>query len=222
MPKVNVYLPDGLAAEVRATGVAVSAVCQQALSDAVRSADPVQPPTTDAEATTARIGFTRRAHNVVVAATDAGDTSLALLEALLDSEGLVVAVLAGWEIESDDLRAELSARRPGTRLDPVQAVVDRAVEQARALEQSPLGTEHLLLGLAAGDTEERCARTLTDLGLTREHAVAGVRVARATWDHARRTAAITGLAAPVRAAVEDIRVRLDRIENRIGQQDPLA
>lgn len=37
MPKINVYLPDDLAAAVRAAGFAVSPVCQRALADAVRA-----------------------------------------------------------------------------------------------------------------------------------------------------------------------------------------
>jgi ATP-dependent Clp protease ATP-binding subunit ClpA len=37
MPKINVYLPDDLAAAVRAAGFAVSPVCQHALADAVRA-----------------------------------------------------------------------------------------------------------------------------------------------------------------------------------------
>src|ERR1700678_2797143 len=36
MPKINVYLPDDLAAAVRASDVPVSAVCQRALADAVQ------------------------------------------------------------------------------------------------------------------------------------------------------------------------------------------
>jgi post-segregation antitoxin (ccd killing protein) len=36
MPKINVYLPDDLAAAVRAADVPVSAVCQPALVDAVQ------------------------------------------------------------------------------------------------------------------------------------------------------------------------------------------
>jgi ATP-dependent Clp protease ATP-binding subunit ClpA len=36
MPKINVYLPDDLAAAVRAADVPVSAVCQRALADAVQ------------------------------------------------------------------------------------------------------------------------------------------------------------------------------------------
>jgi ATP-dependent Clp protease ATP-binding subunit ClpC len=36
VPKINVYLPDDLAAAVRSAGFAVSPVCQQALAEAVR------------------------------------------------------------------------------------------------------------------------------------------------------------------------------------------
>ncbi|MEY9872702.1 ATP-dependent Clp protease ATP-binding subunit ClpA [Streptacidiphilus sp. MAP12-33] len=36
MPKINVYLPDDLAAAVKAAGIPVSAVCQKALTDAVQ------------------------------------------------------------------------------------------------------------------------------------------------------------------------------------------
>jgi len=38
-PKINVYLPDDLAAEVKSSGIPVSAVCQQALADAVARAE---------------------------------------------------------------------------------------------------------------------------------------------------------------------------------------
>src|SRR5215471_4314947 len=37
MPKINVYLPDELAAAVKAAGVPVSPVCQKALAEAVQA-----------------------------------------------------------------------------------------------------------------------------------------------------------------------------------------
>jgi ATP-dependent Clp protease ATP-binding subunit ClpA len=37
MPKINVYLPDDLAAAVREAGLSVSPICQKALADAVRA-----------------------------------------------------------------------------------------------------------------------------------------------------------------------------------------
>jgi ATP-dependent Clp protease ATP-binding subunit ClpC len=42
MPKINVYLPDDLAAAVRAADVPVSAVCQRALTDAVQTIQKVR------------------------------------------------------------------------------------------------------------------------------------------------------------------------------------
>lgn len=42
MPKINVYLPDDLAAAVRAAGVPVSPVCQHALAAAVRTVNSVR------------------------------------------------------------------------------------------------------------------------------------------------------------------------------------
>lgn len=42
MPKINVYLPDDLAAAVRAADVPVSAVCQRALADAVQTVQKVR------------------------------------------------------------------------------------------------------------------------------------------------------------------------------------
>jgi ATP-dependent Clp protease ATP-binding subunit ClpA len=42
MPKINVYLPDDLAAAVRAADVPVSAVCQRALADAVQAVQKVR------------------------------------------------------------------------------------------------------------------------------------------------------------------------------------
>ena len=66
-PKINVYLPDDLAAEVRSAGIPVSAVCQQALADAVAQAmtgrtatDEVAGPTDDLSSS-----FTKRAYGVL-------------------------------------------------------------------------------------------------------------------------------------------------------------
>ena len=40
MPKINVYLPEKLAAEVKAAEIPVSAVCQRALERVVREVGP--------------------------------------------------------------------------------------------------------------------------------------------------------------------------------------
>ena len=59
-PKINVYLPDDLAAEVKAAGIPVSAVCQQALADALAASQAGETPGED--------NLTRRAAGVVAAA----------------------------------------------------------------------------------------------------------------------------------------------------------
>ena len=59
-PKINVYLPDELASEVKAAGIPVSAVCQQALADAVAASQGV-----DGSAPAGEDSFTRRAAGVV-------------------------------------------------------------------------------------------------------------------------------------------------------------
>ena len=64
-PKINVYLPDELATEVKAAGIPVSAVCQQALADAVAASQGVEVRGEDS--------LTRRAAGVVAAARESAD-----------------------------------------------------------------------------------------------------------------------------------------------------
>ena len=59
-PKINVYLPDELAGEVKAAGIPVSAVCQQALADAVAASQGV-----DGSVPAGEDSLTRRAAGVV-------------------------------------------------------------------------------------------------------------------------------------------------------------
>ena len=127
MPKINVYLPDALASAVKEAGVPVSAVCQAALSDAVKRVgrarqgirllrDPSAP-----VAAFARLaeGLQRRMTPRLVTAlavagsspdgeTGSGVTSLDLLRGLLDDgENLAVRLLVTQDIDVDALR-ELS------------------------------------------------------------------------------------------------------------------
>ncbi len=216
-PKINVYLPEELAAEVRAAGIPVSAVCQQALSDAVASAgsggdSPAKAAGTD----DLQQSFTKRAYGVVEAARAARDepTTVDLVEALVDSGGLALVVLEAAEIDPHDLLDELRGRQaragePG----PLEAVAERAVDQARGLGHTYVGTEHLLLGLTAGPPRELARTTLTDMGMTHESALRGVATALYAYSYARETLTFSGLSAPIRAALEDIRSRLVRLES---------
>jgi len=217
-PKINVYLPDELAAEVKASGIPVSAVCQQALADAV-AADRVG---TDARGPVGddalERSFTKRAYGVLADAEASAEaaTSVDLVTALAASGGLALAVLRAADIEPADLVDELRARakRGDRAVASVGSVAERAVDQARGLGHSYVGTEHLLLGLTAGPEDELAQATLRDMGLDHDRARTGVVTALSAYTYARETLTFSGISAPIRAALEDIRTRLVRLEER--------
>src|SRR4051794_26152476 len=119
MPKINVYLPDDLAAAVRDAQVPVSAICQRALERAVRdveslrAADEVPPMDKPAHGMFGR--FTPRARAVVSSAEELAremehdhvGTEHVLLGILDEGANLAIKVLQSLDIELADLRAEL-------------------------------------------------------------------------------------------------------------------
>src|SRR4051812_50126838 len=116
-PKINVYLPDDLAAEVKAAGIPVSAVCQQALADAVAAGQGVEVPPAGQGADTGpddlADSLTRRAYGVGAAARElaAGEpTTVDLVAALAASGGLALAGLGAADIEPRGPPAEPRAR----------------------------------------------------------------------------------------------------------------
>jgi ATP-dependent Clp protease ATP-binding subunit ClpC len=222
-PKINVYLPDDLAAEVKAAGIPVSAVCQQALADAVAGSTESRPAAGGADAGhDLSRSFTKRAYGVLAdaerAAHESGTepTTVDLVAALVDSGGLAVVVLESADLEPDDVLDELRARQAqGGKAGSLEALTQRAVEQAGGAGHSYVGTEHLLLGLTAGPTRELARATLKDMGMTHEAALRGVATALSAYSYARETLTFSGLSAPIRAALEDIRSRLVRLENGV-------
>ncbi|WP_151081625.1 Clp protease N-terminal domain-containing protein [Nocardioides cynanchi] len=222
-PKINVYLPDELAEQVKVAGIPVSAICQQALADAVAvSSDVDRPPGSGGTGLDLSRSFTKRAYGVLADAEKLAEaaghepTTVDLVAALVESGGLAVVVLESADLEPLDLYAELRARAdqdPGAA-GPLEALAERAVEQARGLGHTYVGTEHLLLGLTAGPTRELARATLKDLGITHESALRGVATALSAYSYARETLTFSGLSAPIRAALEEIRSRLSRLEDR--------
>jgi ATP-dependent Clp protease ATP-binding subunit ClpC len=220
-PKINVYLPDDLAAEVKTAGIPVSAVCQQALADAVAQAmTGGTSPASTAPGLDLSRSFTKRAYGVVADAEKAAEssgeqpTTVDLVAALLDSRGLAVVVLEAADLDPHDLLDELRARQAqGGQPGPLEEAAERAVEQARGVGHTYVGTEHLLLGLTAGPTRELARATLKDMGLTHDRALRGVATALSAYTYARETLTFSGLSAPIRAALEDIRARLVRLES---------
>jgi ATP-dependent Clp protease ATP-binding subunit ClpC len=212
-PKINVYLPDDLAAEVKAAGVPVSAICQQALADAVALSESESGPTSGDDL---EHSFTKRAWGMVADARSrvSGEaTTVDLAAALVASGGLALAVLESADIDPEDFADELRARQAKDGgAGPLEAALDRAVDQARGLGHSYVGTEHVLLGLTAGPTRELARRTLGDMGLKHEQALRGVATALSAYSYARESITFAGISAPIRAALEDIRSRLVRVE----------
>src|SRR5438477_12949457 len=121
MPKINVYLPDDLAAAVRDAHVPVSAVCQNALERAVRDVTSLRATDVAPHEDHPGLGtlgrFTPRARKALVLAEDAAREvphnyvgTEHLLLGLIDEGGnLAVKVLEALEVELADLRAELRA-----------------------------------------------------------------------------------------------------------------
>jgi ATP-dependent Clp protease ATP-binding subunit ClpA len=219
VPKINVYLADDLAAEVKAAGIPVSAVCQQALADAVAAAQGALdgqggPGTGDTDLANS---FTKRAYGVLADAEKSAEvpTTVDLVAALLDSGGLALSVLTAADVDPEDLLDELRGRQGGrAEAGPLEGAAERAVDAARSLGHSYVGTEHLLLGLTSGPPRELTAVTLRDMGVTHETALRGVATALSAYTYARETLTYSGLSAPIRAALEDIRSRLARLEDR--------
>lgn len=229
MPKINVYLPDDLATAVREAGIPVSAVCQRALADAVAAADGVGHPlgtggTADAageqsDADRLLSRFTHRAaHAIELAVAAAGDrrsaTSVQLVDGLLgEGNNLALAVLRSLDIEPEDLRAELHAsRRTGGQAATLDEVCQQAVQAALLLANNYVGCEHLLLGLLAGPDGDPAAATLNTLGVTLDKARDAVRSALMGISYAQGNLSLSGLSAPIRSVLEEIRQRLGRLE----------
>ncbi|HEX2901887.1 MAG TPA: Clp protease N-terminal domain-containing protein [Jatrophihabitans sp.] len=228
MPKINVYLPDELAAAVRDAGIPVSAVCQRALADAVAAADGRA--ASGAESTPRSEGwqphrFTDRARKVIALATEAAGgaqdqvSSPDVLGALIrHGNNLALAIMRSMEIEPDDVLSELTATvataaqagtpEPATLLQ----IAERASAESAALSNDYVGCEHLLLGILAGPDGDPAVRTLTTMGLTREKARDAVRVALGGYSFAQNNLTLAGLSAPVRMVLEEIRQRLSKIE----------
>lgn len=217
MPKINVYLSDDLADAVRRAGIPVSTVCQRALADAVAAVDGPAAAATGAGAAPSLDRLTNRAQQAVAAAhalargqhREAGSVDLVagLVE---EGHNLALTVLAALDIEPADLLDEARGRGGAGR--PLAAVLGDAVAQALDLAHNYVGCEHLLLGLVDGPAEDPAAAALATLGLNRDAVRAAVVAALAGVTYAQATLSLTGLSAPVRSMLDEIRQRLQRLE----------
>ena len=233
MPKINVYLPDDLAAAVRDAHVPVSAVCQSALERAVRDVASLratdQPPPEDHPGLGTFGRFTPRARKALALAEDAAravphsyvGTEHVLL-GLIDERGnLAVKVLETLGIELTDLRAEVlgSMGPPSDRVEGripftplAKQVLEATAAEARGMAHNYIGCEHVLLGLIA--TEKGLAsEVLRRMGVERITTRRTVITALSGFVRARQSPA------PARDpadALQQILERLDAIERRLA------
>ncbi|MFL6162224.1 MAG: Clp protease N-terminal domain-containing protein [Jatrophihabitantaceae bacterium] len=234
MPKINVYLPDDLARAVREAGIPVSAVCQRALADAVAAADGSIGSSEDAAATDQPADgwqpnrFTDRVRRVLDLAIEAAGgqaavTSVELIRALVEQgNNLALAVLRSLDIEPEDLLSELRAtvaagRRAGeATADSLKEVGERAARVAVELDTNFIGCEHVLLGILNGSEKDPARSTLNTLGVDFSTARHAVRAALSGYSYAQGNLSLSGLSAPVRSILEEIRQRLGRLEQPGG------
>src|SRR3954470_6271984 len=128
VPKINVYLPDGLAAAVKDAAIPVSAICQSALERAVREVTALreseQAPHHGLQDWAAGTGvaffrYTNRARHAVAlgrqAALDANHsyvgTEHLLLGILAEGSNLAVKIIQTLDAEPRDVEAEVRGYR---------------------------------------------------------------------------------------------------------------
>ena len=234
MPKINVYLPDELAAAVREAQLPVSGICQAALERAVRDVSSArgvdEPPSEDRPGLGLFARFTTRARHAITLAEKTArgvphnyvGTEHVLLGIIDEGANLAIKVLASLDIELDDLRAELiaSMAAPAGRAEghlPFTPLAKRALElttkEALSLGHNYVGCEHLLLGLLA--TEQGLAsKVLRRMGLELRTTRRAVITTLTGFIHSPEDRPVPP---PVATdALEQILHRLDAIEARLA------
>jgi ATP-dependent Clp protease ATP-binding subunit ClpC len=104
-------------------------------------------------------------------------TEHVLLGLIKVEDGIAVEILKGFGLDAGELEQQIAKIVPSPSTGTVsqqlpqtprtKKIIDNAIEEARALGQDYVGTEHLLLGLLR-DEESAASQVLLNLGLTRE------------------------------------------------------
>ncbi|MCB8914060.1 type II toxin-antitoxin system CcdA family antitoxin [Rhodococcus rhodochrous] len=174
MPKINVYLPDDLAAKVRAAELPISAICQVALREAVDQAQAEQEASTDVLPLSPHVAATVAL--APAAAARRGSTTVEtedLLQALLDEgENLVLRGLERLGVSLSALQAALEAHvevassvavedvRVG---ESVATVLSAASDDARLDGNDTINSSNLVWALATAESG-RSSTVLDSLG----------------------------------------------------------
>jgi ATP-dependent Clp protease ATP-binding subunit ClpC len=239
MPKINVYLSDELAEAVRAAGIPVSPVCQQALQLAVRKVAAIRETTAKMDLDTDDVAdrfqnFTAKANQAVTNALrlarskgqDVGTEHL--LAALVDGgDNMAVQALLALELDPDDLRAELLATMPADassteterRFEPTgTAALQAALAEAISMGHNYIGCEHLLLGIVS-EPDGTGGAVLREHGIDLKAARRTVQASLGGYVYARNRAEgqQPAGAEQLRQVLTQFGQRLDRIEARLAR-----
>jgi ATP-dependent Clp protease ATP-binding subunit ClpC len=187
LPKINVYLPERLAEEVKNAGVPVSAVCQRALERVVRDMPPIQAQLKQPSFFGIYGRFLQRARLSMELAYDAaarrghyylGSEHL-LLGILEQGSNLAVQMLESLGVSPDELILKVNDlapvgkdvvhNAPYDRLltDGAKKALSLATREAARIDHDYIGTEHLLYGLVA-ENEGIAAQVLQAFGVTED------------------------------------------------------
>lgn len=236
MPKINVYLPDELAAAVRDAQIPVSAVCQKALEGAVRNVSSLREPGRIADGSEQPVPFalpemasgryTKRARRSVEFAQDAAialdhnhvGTEHLLLGILEEGSNLAIKVLEALAVSPDDLRARLLDHiRRGEKagLQPqvtpnARAALELALAEAAKLGHNYVGCEHLLLGLIR-EPEGLAGSVLRQLGLELRITRRAITTALSGFLHGPASEPVVA-----GSRLDEILHRLDAIERKLA------
>ena len=239
MPKINVYLPDDLAAAVKDAGIPVSAVCQVALERMVRDVAALR--ATDEATGRADHGpfgrFTPRARRALDLSHEAArrhghayvGTEHVLLGVLDEGTNLALKVLVALDVEPDDLRQELVAslgeagaetvvgEQPLTPL--AKDALEATTREALTFGHNYIGCEHLLLGLLATD-EGLASVVLRRMGVERTSTRRAVTNVLLGVLHGMGQGRAPGAAPPAPTPdapdLAEVLQRLEAIEQRLG------
>jgi len=227
VPKINVYLPAWLAEAVKESGVPVSSVCQQALeaalgADAERpgrdggNTEPGRSPDVERMLTNRARQVLRdaRRHDVSVGLS----AGLRLLDALEREGGnLALVVLRSLGLERHEPSTWSATADPSTAGEAVghdlDWLVEHAATEAADLGDRHIGCEHLLIAVVA-DADGPAARVLAYAGADPATVRQATRTAAAAAAFARTRSASTVVNEAVSAALEEIRARVGRLEQR--------
>ncbi|MFT4298170.1 MAG: Clp protease N-terminal domain-containing protein [Aeromicrobium sp.] len=236
MPKINVYLPDDLAARVKEAGLPVSRICQAALDEALAelpdpaAADPAETladPRLERFSLNGHVtGFLRHATE---AARQRGRSAVGtadILRGLLDEEeSLILHALenAGFTREritatldrhdgKDTVREAGPESGPAPRFDPqVYALLERADQEATRRRNHPINGSHLLIALL--DDDGPAGQTLRHLGVPEVITPVALSILSQGIAYGRATSGRAGGGSPLLlVALADITARLDRVE----------